>query len=186
MSRRESIRRCSKRRSPSATERSFTARWFAPAPSSVSARRCWTAPTSARRRSSARVLSSCRAPSVPPRTLWLGAPAREVRALSDAEVEDLTHFHRDYLVYKRSTFASRADGRGEIPRGQRDADLLPPESERFGATEAVAREVFGSYGYAEIRTPVRSRPTSSLGRSARRRSSFTRRCTRFRIERDVR
>ena len=33
-------------------------------------------------------------------------------------------------------------------------DLLPPESERFAATEAVAREVFGSYGYAEIRTPV--------------------------------
>jgi histidyl-tRNA synthetase len=33
-------------------------------------------------------------------------------------------------------------------------DLLPPESERFAATEAVAREVFGSYGYSEIRTPV--------------------------------
>jgi histidyl-tRNA synthetase len=33
-------------------------------------------------------------------------------------------------------------------------DLLPPESERFAAAEALAREVFGSYGYAEIRTPI--------------------------------
>ena len=46
---------------------------------------------------------------VPPRTLWLGAPAREVRALSDAEVEDLTHFHRNYLVYKEEYF--RVEGR---------------------------------------------------------------------------
>lgn len=38
---------------------------------------------------------------VPPRTLWLGAPARQVRELSDAEVEDLKHFHANYLVYKR-------------------------------------------------------------------------------------
>jgi histidyl-tRNA synthetase len=33
-------------------------------------------------------------------------------------------------------------------------DLFPPESERFAATEGIARHVFGSYGYAEIRTPV--------------------------------
>ena len=38
---------------------------------------------------------------VPPRTLWLGAPAKLVRVLSDAEVEDLKHFHANYLVYKR-------------------------------------------------------------------------------------
>ncbi len=38
---------------------------------------------------------------VPPRTLWLGAPARQVRVLSDAEVVDLEHFHRNYLGYKR-------------------------------------------------------------------------------------
>jgi len=38
---------------------------------------------------------------VPPRTLWLGAPARQVRVLSDAEVEDLKHFHQNYLRYKR-------------------------------------------------------------------------------------
>lgn len=37
---------------------------------------------------------------VPPRTLWLGAPAKRIRALSDAEVEDLKHFHRNYLAYK--------------------------------------------------------------------------------------
>jgi carbonic anhydrase/acetyltransferase-like protein (isoleucine patch superfamily) len=46
---------------------------------------------------------------VPPRTLWLGAPAREVRTLSDAEVEDLTHFHRNYLAYKEEYF--RVEGR---------------------------------------------------------------------------
>ena len=33
-------------------------------------------------------------------------------------------------------------------------DLLPPESERFAATETIAREVFGSHGYGEIRTPI--------------------------------
>jgi gamma-carbonic anhydrase len=46
---------------------------------------------------------------VPPRTLWLGAPARRVRDLSDAEVEDLTHFHLNYLDYKEEYF--RIDGR---------------------------------------------------------------------------
>jgi len=46
---------------------------------------------------------------VPARTLWLGAPARQVRILSDAEVEDLTHFHRNYLQYKEEYF--RVDGR---------------------------------------------------------------------------
>jgi histidyl-tRNA synthetase len=33
-------------------------------------------------------------------------------------------------------------------------DLFPPESEKYAAVEAIAREVFGSYGYGEIRTPV--------------------------------
>ena len=45
---------------------------------------------------------------VPPRTLWLGAPARQARALSDAEVEDLKHYHRNYLGYKEEYF--RIDG----------------------------------------------------------------------------
>ena len=38
------------------------------------------------------------------------------------------------------------------PKGTHD--LLPPLSEKFAAVESVARRVFGSYGYAEIRTPV--------------------------------
>ncbi|HTO74453.1 MAG TPA: gamma carbonic anhydrase family protein [Thermoanaerobaculia bacterium] len=46
---------------------------------------------------------------VPPRTLWLGAPARQVRALSDAEVEDLKNYHRNYLGYKEEYF--RVDGK---------------------------------------------------------------------------
>jgi carbonic anhydrase/acetyltransferase-like protein (isoleucine patch superfamily) len=46
---------------------------------------------------------------VPPRTLWLGAPARRVRDLSDAEVEDLKHFHANYLGCKQEYF--RIDGR---------------------------------------------------------------------------
>ena len=33
-------------------------------------------------------------------------------------------------------------------------DLFPPESEKYAAVEAIAREVFGSYGYGEIRTPT--------------------------------
>ncbi len=41
---------------------------------------------------------------VPPRTLWLGAPARKIKELSDAEVEDLKHFHANYLVYKEEYF----------------------------------------------------------------------------------
>jgi histidyl-tRNA synthetase len=32
-------------------------------------------------------------------------------------------------------------------------DLLPPESEKFADAEAIARRVFGSYGYSEVRTP---------------------------------
>ena len=38
---------------------------------------------------------------VPARTLWLGAPAKLARPLTEEEVEDLKHFHRNYLVYKR-------------------------------------------------------------------------------------
>jgi carbonic anhydrase/acetyltransferase-like protein (isoleucine patch superfamily) len=46
---------------------------------------------------------------VAPRTLWLGSPARQVRVLSEAEVEDLKHFHRNYLDYKKEYF--RVDGK---------------------------------------------------------------------------
>ena len=41
---------------------------------------------------------------VPPRTLWLGAPAKRVRELSEAEVADLRHFHLNYLGYKQEYF----------------------------------------------------------------------------------
>jgi carbonic anhydrase/acetyltransferase-like protein (isoleucine patch superfamily) len=46
---------------------------------------------------------------VPPRTLWLGSPAKQVRELSAAEVEDLKHFHLHYLDYKKEYF--RVDGK---------------------------------------------------------------------------
>ncbi len=46
---------------------------------------------------------------VPPGTLWLGAPARCVRELSQAEVEDLKRFHRHYLALKEGYF--RLDGK---------------------------------------------------------------------------
>jgi carbonic anhydrase/acetyltransferase-like protein (isoleucine patch superfamily) len=46
---------------------------------------------------------------VPARTLWLGAPARQARVLSEAEVEDLKHYHRNYLGYKEEYF--RVDGK---------------------------------------------------------------------------
>src|SRR4029078_443299 len=38
------------------------------------------------------------------------------------------------------------------PKGTHD--LLPPLSEKFAAVEDTARRVFGSFGYAEIRTPI--------------------------------
>ena len=38
------------------------------------------------------------------------------------------------------------------PKGTHD--LLPPDSEKYAAVEHVARRVFGSFGYGEIRTPV--------------------------------
>ena len=46
---------------------------------------------------------------VPARTLWLGAPARKIRDLSDAEVKDLKHFHLHYLEYKKEY--ARFDGK---------------------------------------------------------------------------
>lgn len=46
---------------------------------------------------------------VPPRTLWLGAPARQARVLSDAEVEDLKNYHLHYLGYKAEYF--KVDGK---------------------------------------------------------------------------
>jgi carbonic anhydrase/acetyltransferase-like protein (isoleucine patch superfamily) len=46
---------------------------------------------------------------VPARTLWLGAPAQQARQLSEAEVEDLKHFHLNYLVYKQEYF--RVEGK---------------------------------------------------------------------------
>jgi carbonic anhydrase/acetyltransferase-like protein (isoleucine patch superfamily) len=46
---------------------------------------------------------------VPPRTLWLGVPARQVKTLSDAEVEALRRFHLNYLEYKKEYF--RLDGK---------------------------------------------------------------------------
>ncbi len=46
---------------------------------------------------------------VPPRSLWLGVPARQVRVLSEAEAEQLKHYHRNYLGYKEEYF--RIDGK---------------------------------------------------------------------------
>ena len=46
---------------------------------------------------------------VPARTLWLGSPARQVRALSEAEVENMKHYHLNYLEYKKDYF--RVDGK---------------------------------------------------------------------------
>jgi carbonic anhydrase/acetyltransferase-like protein (isoleucine patch superfamily) len=47
--------------------------------------------------------------AVPPRTLWLGSPAKQIRVLSDAEVENLRQFHLHYLDYKKEYF--RVDGK---------------------------------------------------------------------------
>ncbi len=46
---------------------------------------------------------------VAPRTLWLGFPAQRARTLSEAEVEELKHYHRNYLAYKEEYF--RIDGK---------------------------------------------------------------------------
>jgi carbonic anhydrase/acetyltransferase-like protein (isoleucine patch superfamily) len=46
---------------------------------------------------------------VPPRTLWLGAPARQVKTLTDADVKDLEHYHLNYLRYKEEYF--KTDGK---------------------------------------------------------------------------
>lgn len=40
----------------------------------------------------------------------------------------------------------------KAPKGTHD--LLPSDTEKFAAVEAVARRVFGSFGYGEIRTPI--------------------------------
>jgi histidyl-tRNA synthetase len=53
-------------------------------------------------------------------------------------------------------------GKLRAPKGTHD--LFPPESEKYAAVEAVARRVFGSFGYGEIRTPV-FESTELFGRS---------------------
>ena len=53
-------------------------------------------------------------------------------------------------------------GKLRAPKGTHD--LLPPDSEKFAAVEAVARRVFGSFGYGEIRTPT-FEPTELFARS---------------------
>jgi len=40
----------------------------------------------------------------------------------------------------------------KAPKGTHD--LFPAEAEKFAAVESVARRVFGSFGYGEIRTPI--------------------------------
>ncbi|MCG8532977.1 MAG: ATP phosphoribosyltransferase regulatory subunit, partial [Desulfovibrionales bacterium] len=37
------------------------------------------------------------------------------------------------------------------------ADMFSPESDTFTFMESVAREVFGSFGYKELRTPILER-----------------------------
>jgi carbonic anhydrase/acetyltransferase-like protein (isoleucine patch superfamily) len=46
---------------------------------------------------------------VPPRTLWLGAPARQIKVLPDDEVKAMKRFHLNYLVYKEEYF--KIDGK---------------------------------------------------------------------------
>ena len=53
-------------------------------------------------------------------------------------------------------------GKLRAPKGTHD--LLPPDSEKFAAVEAVARRVFGSFGYGEVRTPT-FEPTELFARS---------------------
>ncbi|HYR45381.1 MAG TPA: histidine--tRNA ligase [Thermoanaerobaculia bacterium] len=43
-------------------------------------------------------------------------------------------------------------------------DVFPPESERFAQAETIAREVFSSHGYGEVRTPCLE-PTELFARS---------------------
>ena len=43
-------------------------------------------------------------------------------------------------------------------------DVFPPESDRFAEAERIAREVFSSYGYGEVRTPCLE-PTELFARS---------------------
>ena len=43
-------------------------------------------------------------------------------------------------------------------------DILPPESALWNRVEQTAREVFGTYGYGEIRLPI-FEPTELFARS---------------------
>ena len=43
-------------------------------------------------------------------------------------------------------------------------DILPPESEMWNSVEQTARDVFGTYGYGEIRLPI-FEPTELFARS---------------------
>jgi histidyl-tRNA synthetase len=55
-------------------------------------------------------------------------------------------------------------GKVRINRSKGTRDILPPETEIWSAVERIANEVFSSYGYGEIRTPVME-PTDLFVRS---------------------
>ena len=56
-------------------------------------------------------------------------------------------------------------------------DLLPPETELWSRVEATAREVFGTFGFGEIRPPI-FEPTELFARAVGgKQISFRKKCT---------
>ena len=126
---------------------------------------------------------------VPPRTLWLGAPARQVRVLSDAEVENLKHFHLNYLGYKEEYF--KVDGKWarsaeSCERPREPETFFPPRARGLPPPKTSRGGFSGLSGTPRSEHPS-SRARSCLpARSGRRPTSSTKRCTRSRTARDAR
>ncbi len=86
----------------------------------------------------------------------MGVPAKPRRPVTPEEQarfrEGVQHYVEKARVYKRTDLGQGRDLVIKAVKGTRD--ILPPASAVWNHVEAVAREVFRTYNYQEIRTPI--------------------------------
>ena len=121
---------------------------------------------------------------IPPRSLYMGVPAKLRREVTEEEQAFIRMHATHYLEYKERYLAKRSPHPRRCPRRTRKTagliifalnaeakdnvsnraepirsvkgtrDLLPPDTSLWQRVEAEAHRVFAAYHYGEIRTPI--------------------------------